>query len=86
MPKSKSGGGALNAVPPTIDELTGPQKRALRRRQLGMFGPDSVVGPGTTVAALRRRGVIAGRQPHAELTDIGQRLCSQLDQEGSSNV
>jgi uncharacterized protein (UPF0335 family) len=71
----------VTASPPTVEELTPHQRRALRHRQLGMFVPDSVHGPGSSLAALRRRGVIAGRQPHAEVTPHGEQLCRELDQQ-----
>lgn len=67
------------AGPPKVEELTEPQRRALRRRQIGLFGTDSIFGPGTTLAALRRRGVVVGRQPHADLTAVGEQLCNQLE-------
>jgi hypothetical protein len=76
----------VTASPPKLDELTPHQRRALRRRQLGMFVPDSVHGPGSSLAALRRRGVIVGRQPHAELTPHGEQLCCLLDhQQGETD-
>lgn len=59
--------------------LTIAQRRSLLRRQLAAFVPDAIFGPGSTLAALRRRGVIEGRQPHARLTPLGQRLCRRLE-------
>ncbi|RST30136.1 hypothetical protein HMF7854_04325 [Sphingomonas ginkgonis] len=59
--------------------LSPAQRRALARRQLSLVGPPSIFGPGTTLAALRRRGLIVGRQPHAELTTLGERVCRSLD-------
>ncbi|MGE5563151.1 MAG: hypothetical protein ACM3ZV_07545 [Bacillota bacterium] len=59
--------------------LTPAQVRALTHRQLGLDMPDSVFGAGSTLAALRRRGLIRGRQPHAELTALGERVCRRLD-------
>lgn len=65
--------------------LTAAQRRALRMRQAAMFMADAVFGPGVTLAALRRRGLITGRQPHAELTPLGERVCRRLDQQESND-
>lgn len=51
-----------------------------------MMVPDCVFGRGGTLSALRRRGIISGRQPHAELTPLGERVCRALDRkEGLTN-
>lgn len=63
----------------TIGELTPAQLRALKRRQTAVFMPEAVFAPGSTLAALRRRGIVVGRQPHAELTPEGEKLCKQID-------
>ena len=62
-------------------ELTGPQRRALRHRQTAVFMPEAVFARGTTTSALRRRGIIKGAMPHAELTELGEAVCERLEQE-----
>lgn len=59
--------------------LTRAQVRVLRMRQTAIFMAEAVFGHGATLAALRRRGLIKGRQPHAELTPLGERVCRRLD-------
>jgi hypothetical protein len=59
--------------------LSHAQREALRRRQLALFMPPAVFGHGSTLAALRRRGIVVGRQPHAELTPFGERVVRFLD-------
>lgn len=66
-----------------MPSLTPAQERALRTRQLGMFSPPAVFGPGTTLAALRRAGLVQGKQPHAELTTKGEEVARSLDRKGT---
>ena len=66
--------------------LSPAQRRALRRRQFAMFMAPAICAAGTTLAALRRRGLVAGRQPHAELTPFGERVCRILDRQENENV
>jgi hypothetical protein len=65
--------------------LTNAQIRALKFRQLAAFMADAVNGPGSTLAALRRRGLIAGRQPHARLTPLGERVARRLERQENKN-
>jgi hypothetical protein len=55
------------------------QARSLLCRQLGIERPDTMYGRGNTLAALRRRGLVVGAQPHAELTPKGERVCRLLE-------
>ena len=41
--------------------------------------PDSIFARGATTAALRRRGIIKGAMPHAELTELGVAVCGRLE-------
>lgn len=59
-------------------ELTEPMKRALRHTQTAVFMPEAVFARGATTGALRRRGIIKGAMPHAELTPFGEQVCEAL--------
>jgi hypothetical protein len=59
-------------------ELTEPMLRALRHRQTAICMPEAVFARGATTGALRRRGIIKGAMPHAELTRLGEDVCQYL--------
>jgi hypothetical protein len=79
MRKQKSGGGGR------VPTLTKAQIRALKFRQLAAFMADAVHGPGSTLAALRRRGLIIGRQPHARLTPLGERVARRIQRQENAH-
>ena len=71
----KAGGGQVNAAFASFvaGGLTPSMRDTLRRRQPDLFGEGAVVtGPGMTLKALRRRGVVEGVAPRARVTELGE--------------
>jgi hypothetical protein len=73
-----------NSVSALVASLTDQQRRALgSRQQLSITGPAALVSEGIkggTVAALRRRGLIAEKLPHGhlQLTELGATVIGRL--------
>ena len=66
-----------------ISGLSEKQREALLHRQLASFVPDAVFARGAVTGALRRRGIIKGAMPHARLTEVGEAVCSSLEQKSA---
>lgn len=77
-----------NSVNALVDSLTDKQRSALgARQQLSIVGPPALVSEGIrggTIAALRRRGLIAAKLPHGflQLTPLGEKVIEKVREHG----